>query len=232
MLLQAKEALRNGDGQTALSLADRILDEDETNWEAWYVAMQCFQLIYPIDAYDAANELECARCAIRYAPREQKYRVRKLVHTFLLDKVLAVLERDGQVLSDGRELLGFYQRTAYFDATGAPAKTREKDEPVLAAVRRSFDYCLALFETIPDSALRRSAALNAKAAAVADQWQRTVSLLALRMGLYRHELTREQVQQALQVYGRYLRAVKNKEAIMAKTVAFNTLHEPQLNWLQ
>ena len=232
MLQQAKEALRSGDGQTALSLADRVLEENEANWEAWYIAMQCFQLIYPIDAYDAANELECARCAIRSAPREQKYQVRKLVYTFLLDKVLAVLERDGQVLSDGRELLGFYQRTAYFDAAGAPAKTREKDEPVLSAVRRSFDYCLALFDMIPDSALRRSAALNRKAAAVADQWQKTVSLLALRLGLYRHELTREQVRGALRVYGRYLRAVKGKEAVMARTVAFNTLQEPQLDWLQ
>ena len=232
MLLEARKALQNGDGQTALSLADRMLEENEANWEAWYIAMQCFQLIYPIDAYDAANELECARCAIRYAPHEQKYQVRKLVYTFLLDKVAAVLERDGQVLSDARELLGFYQRTSYFDATGAPAKTREKDEPVLAAIHRSFAYCQALFEMIPDSAIRRSAALNQKAAAVADQWQKTIGYLALRMGLYRYELTREQVQKALQMYGRYLRTVKNKEKIMEKPVAFNTLQESQLDYLQ
>lgn len=232
MLRQAEEALRRGDGHTALQLADQALEQDEGCWEAWYIAMQCFQLIYPIDNYDASNELECARCAIRCAPKERKYRVRKQVYQFLLDKIIDVLKRDAEVLADGRELLGSFQRAAYFDATGAPGKIRQEDAPVIEAVQRSFAYCMALFEAIPDGALRRSAALNAKAAAAADQWQKTVSFLALRMGLYRCQMSREQIREALKTYGRYLRAVKGREAIMAKTVAFNTIQEPQLPYLE
>lgn len=232
MLRQAEEALRRGDGKTALQLADQVLEQDECNWEAWYIAMQCFQLIYPIDACDAANELECARYAIRFAPKEKKYRVRKQVYTFLMDKIIGVLQRSAEVLSDGRELLNEYQRMAYFDASAASQKTREMDAPVLAAVQRSFTYCQELFEAIPDSTIRRSAAMNAKAAEVAQQWQRTVSYLALRIGLYRCQMSRENVQDALRIYGRYLRAVKGKEVIMQRTVAFNTLQEPQLPYLE
>lgn len=232
MLRQAEEALRRGDGQTALRLADQALEQDEQNWEAWYIAMQCFQLIYPIEDCDAANELECARYAIRFAPKEKKYRVRKQVYTFLMDKILGVLQRSAEVLADGRELLNEYQRQAYFDASAASQKAREMDAPVLSAVQHSFTYCQALFEAIPDSAIRRNVALNAKAAEVAQQWQKTVSCLAMRIGLYRCQMSRENVQDALRVYGRYLRAVRDKEAIMQRTVAFNTLQEPQLPYLE
>lgn len=232
MLRQAEESLRRGDGQTALRLADQALEQDEQNWEAWYIAMQCFQLIYPIEDCDAANELECARYAIRFAPKEKKYRVRKQVYTFLMDKILGVLQRSAEVLADGRELLNEYQRQAYFDASAASQKAREMDAPVLSAVQHSFAYCQALFEAIPDSAIRRNAALNAKAAEVAQQWQKTVSCLAMRIGLYRCQMSRENVQDALRVYGRYLRAVRDKEAIMQRTVAFNTLQEPQLPYLE
>lgn len=232
MLRQAEEALRRGDGQSALRLADQALEQDEQNWEAWYIAMQCFQLIYPIEDCDAANELECARYAIRFAPKEKKYRVRKQVYTFLMDKILGVLQRSAEVLADGRELLNEYQRQAYFDASAASQKAREMDVPVLSAVQHSFTYCQALFEAIPDSAIRRNAALNAKAAEVAQQWQKTVSCLAMRIGLYRCQMSRENVQDALRVYGRYLRAVRDKEAIMQRTVAFNTLQEPQLPYLE
>lgn len=232
MLRQAEEALRRGDGQSALRLADQALEQDEQNWEAWYIAMQCFQLIYPIEDCDAANELECARYAIRFAPKEKKYRVRKQVYTFLMDKIFGVLQRSAEVLADGRELLNEYQRQAYFDASAASQKAREMDAPVLSAVQHSFTYCQALFEAIPDSAIRRNAALNAKAAEVAQQWQKTVSCLAMRIGLYRCQMSRENVQDALRVYGRYLRAVRDKEAIMQRTVAFNTLQEPQLPYLE
>lgn len=232
MLRQAEEALKKGDGQTALQLVDQVLEADECNWEAWYIAMQCFQMIYPADVCEASGELESARYAIRFAPKEKKYRVRKQVYLFLMERIIAVLKRSSEVLSDGRELLSEYQRLAYFDASGAPKKTREMDTPVLSAVQHSFVYCQALFEAIPDSAIRRNSALNDKAAEVAQHWQQAVNYLALRMGLYRYQLTRENVQDALRIYGRYLRAVKNKEQIMQKTVAFNTLQVPQMPYLQ
>lgn len=232
MLRQAEEALQKGDGQTALQLADQVLEKDETNWEAWYIAMQCFQFLHPAEKGDAQSELACARYAIRFAPKEKKYRVRKQVYTFLMDKIISVLHRCGDVLSDGRELLGEYQRLAYFDASGAPKKTREMDAKVLAAVKSSSTYCQTLFAAIPDSAISRNGQLNARAAEVAQQWQQMVSYLALRMGLYREQLTRAQIEEALAIYGRYLRAVRGKEQIMQKTVAFNTLQVPQMPFLQ
>ena len=40
-----------------MDLADRILDQDETCVTAWLIAMKSFQLILPIQAYKAENEL-------------------------------------------------------------------------------------------------------------------------------------------------------------------------------
>lgn len=231
MLRQAQEALRRKDGKTALAIADQILEHDETCSQAWLIAMQCFQLIYPIEQYDAQNELNCARYAIRFASKEKKYGVRKRVYLFLMDKILDVLCRDADVLADARELLSFYQRTAYFDARGAAEKTRAHDKDVMDAVLRSFSYCAQLFDFIPDSAVRGNAQLNRKAAEIAQQWQKTYSLVAMRVGLYHCEMPAGDIREALRTYARYLRAVRDKEEIMKAPVPFNTIGEDQLSYL-
>lgn len=231
LLAGAREALLRQDGKTALDLADKALEQDETCFEAWLIAMQSFQLFLPIDAYAPENELGCARYAIRFAPKEQKSRVRTQVYTFLLGKVLEVLRRDAQVLSDGRELVGFYQRTVYFDAGGAAEKARLHDQPVMQAVQKSFSYCEALFAAVPPSAIRRSRRLNDMAAGIADQWQQTYSFYAMRMGMVRYEMTREGIQDGLKKYAFYLRSVRSAEEIIRKTVPFNTTGEDQLAYL-
>ena len=230
-LNQAQDALRRKDGKTALEIVDQVLEQDETCSQAWLIAMQCFQFIYPIEAYQAENELNCARYAIRYAPKEKKYKVRKQVYLFLMNKILDVLRRDADVLADGRSMLNFYQRTVYFDASGAAEKTRNEDKPVMSAVLNSFTFCHEIFNFIPDSAIRSNVELNRKAAEVAHQWQKTYSYVALRVGLYHCELPRKDIQEALRVYARYLRAVRGKEEIMKVTVPFNTVGEDQLAYL-
>ena len=232
LLIRASEALHQQDGKAALEWADKALEQDETRFEAWLIAMQSFQLFLPIDAYDSQNELNCARYAIRFAPKAEKSRVRRQVYTFLLGKVLEVLRRDAEVLSDGRELVSFYQRTAYFDASGASEKARLHDKPVMEAVEKSFAYCKALFAAVPASAIRRSRALNDQASAIAAQWQMTYSYYAMRMGMVSCTMTSEGIQDGLRVYAQFLSPVKGAEEIISKTVPFNTLGEDQLAYLQ
>ena len=216
LILQAEEALYRKDGQTALQITDRLLEQDEGNSKAWFIAMQCFQFIYPIDQYNAENELSCARFAIRSASKEQKYQMKKQVYSFLLEKILAVLKRDAEVLADCRDVLGFYQRTVYFDASGAAEKTRAYDEPVQNAVEKSFSYCEQLFDFIPDSAIRGSRKLNQIAEEIACQWKTTCNYLVMRLGLFHFQLTPEQMNATQMTYTRYLRAVKNKEEMLQK----------------
>jgi hypothetical protein len=187
-----------------MELADQILAQDETCSEAWLIAMKCFQLLYPIEQYNAENELTCARYAIRFAPKERKYAVRKQVYSFLLTKVHEVLARDAEVLGDGRSILSFYQRTVYFDATHAGARTMEE-----------------LFEAIPGSAIAKNAQLNAAAAEVAHQWQRTYSYLEMRYEMYHTTLSRSAVEDGLRQYARFLRNVKGRETLLATPVPFN-----------
>lgn len=221
LLRRAEEALRNRDGRAALEAADKALEQDETCSRAWWISLRCFQYLYPIDQYDSQNELTCARYAIRFCPKPEKYRMRKQIYQFLADKVLDVLKRDAEVLADGREILGFYQRTVYFDASGAAQKTREKDEPVMRAVEKSFSYCEAIFDFIPDSAVRGSRELNRKAAEIGKQWERTYGYLVLRAGLYHMTLPEEQIRTAHRVRERYLRAVKDREEILKKPASFD-----------
>ena len=232
LLRQADEALHAQDGRKALELTDAILAEDERCWQAWLIALRSFQLILPIDACDAQNELTCARWAVRFAPKEEKRRVKKQVWTFLYGRILDVLKRDAEVLADARELVGFYQRTVYYDATGAARKTLEHDQPVREAVLRTFDYCDALFDAVPDSEVRRGAMLNRQAAEIAEAWAHTYSCYAMRLGLCHCEMTREGIQEGLKRYARYLRCVRGREDIIRKTVAFNTLQEDQAVWLE
>lgn len=229
---KAREALHRQDGRQALEWADKALEQDEGCFEAWLIAMQSFQLFLPIDSYDPDNEVSCARYAIRFAPAEKKAQVRKQVYAFLLNKVREVLERDAQVLSDGRELVSFYQRTSYFDASGAPDKAREHDAPLMQAAERSFAYCKALFEAVPPSAIRRSRVLSELAEQIAQRWQKAYSFYAMRMGLVRCEMTREGIQAGLRQYAQYLRPVRHAEEIMRKTVPFNTVGEDQLAYLR
>ena len=221
LLQQARQALHQKDGKTAMDLADQILEQDETNVEAWIIAMKSFQLILPLQAYNAENELECARCAIRAAGKEAKYQTRMQVYTFFLDKILNVLQRDQEVLADGRSIVSFYQRTAYFDATNAARKTLEEDRPVVEAVRGTFAYCEQLFDFIPDSAIKKSARLNKLAAEVAAQWKRTYNYLEMRYELCHSRMDRASVEYGLRQYARYLRAVKEREKLIQVPLSFN-----------
>lgn len=221
LLRQAEQALRDKEGKRALELADRILEEDDAYAAAWLVAMKSFQLIYPVDQYNPENELSCGRFAIRSALKSEKYRVRKDVYLFYLTKIQEVLERAAAVLADGRQVLSFYQKAVYFDAAGAAARTMEQDAPVVRAVLNSFAYCIALFEAIPDSAIRRSALLNRRAEEIAVQWRRTYSYLEIRYEMYHTTLSREMVEKGLQQYARFLRAVKNREELLRAPVPFN-----------
>lgn len=228
---KAREALLRQDGRLALAWADEALTQDERCFEAWLIAMQSFQLFLPIDNYDPQNEIRCARYAIRFAPAEKKAQIKKQVYAFLLGKVQEVLERDAQVLADGRELVSFYQRVSYFDASGAPDKACEHDAPLMRAAEKSFAYCSALFEAVPVSAIRRSRALGERAERIAELWQKAYSFYAMRMGLVRCEMTREGIRAGLEQYARYLRPVRRAEAIMGKIVPFNTVGEDQLAYL-
>lgn len=231
LLCQAEAALERKDGQAALELVNQILDQEEGCAAAWLIAMKSFQLILPIEKYQAENELHCARAAIYYAPREEKYRVRKQVYLFLMTKILDVLKRDVQVLGDGRDLISYYQRTVYFDAEGAARKTADKDRPVREAVMATFPYCKELFEFIPDSFLKKNMECNRKAAEVAAQWARTMNFLEMRFELCHGTMSEAYVKEGLRQYARYLRAVKNKEEILAQGVAFNIYRLDQMEFL-
>lgn len=232
LLDEALEALGRKDGPRAMQLAQQVLDEDENNTTAWLIAMKCFQLLYPIDQYKAENELTCARYAIRSAAKEDKYRVRKQVYQFLLTKILEVLQRDEAVLADGKAVVSFYQRTVYFDAAGATARAMEQDKPVVDAVRRTFAYCRELFDFIPNSALVKNAALNRQAAEIARQWRRTYSYLEIRYELYHTTLSRQEVEEGLRQYARFLRPVKNRDELLRAPVPFNLYRLDQAAYLE
>lgn len=227
LLRQAESALEKKDGHAALELAGQVLDQEESCVTAWLIAMKSFQLILPIEKYQAENELHCAKAAIHYASKEEKYRIRKQVYLFLMTKILDVLKRDVEVLGDGRDLISYYQRTVYFDAEGAAQKTADRDRSVREAVMGTFAYCHELFAFIPDSFIKKNGACNRKAAEVAAQWARTMNFLEMRFELYRRTMTEEYVREGLRQYARYLRAVKNGEEILAQGVAFNIYHLDQ-----
>lgn len=232
LILAAEEALRTGDGKRSMELANQALDEDETCVRAWLIAMKSFQLLLPVEAYEASNEIRCAGYAARFAPPREKYRVRKQIYEFFLHKILEVLKRDREVLADGRQVVSLYQRTVYFDAAHASEKTAREDRPVTDAVLKSFAYCRELFDFIPDSAIKRSAALNGLAAEAAAGWERTCGYLEARFEMYRRTMSREMTEDCLRQYARFLRAVKNREERIRRPAAFNIYRLEQASYLE
>ncbi len=221
LLWEAEDALRTGDGKRSMELADRILYEDESCTTAWLIAMKSFQLLLSVENCQASNEIRCARYAIRFAAPGEKYGVRKQVYEFFLHKIAAVLKRDEQVLADGREAAGLYQRLAYLDASHAAERTAEQDRPLVEAVLKSFAYCRELFDFIPDSALRRNAGWNSLAAEAAGQWRRTCSFLEMRFEMYHRTMSREMAKDCVRQYARFLRTVRNREERIQEALPFN-----------
>lgn len=223
-LLAAQEALTRGDGMRALTLASQVLAEDDACSRAWLVAMQCYQHLGSADTLDPDQEITCGRCAIQTASRAEKYAVSKQVYQFYLARILSILHRCAETLADGKAVVEFYQRTVYFDAAGASQRAMTQDAPTVRAVLRALDACVALFEAIPDSALRRSAALRANALAVAHQWRKTYAYLEMRFELYHSTLSREMVALGLAQYARFLRTLPEREALLASPIPFNLYH--------
>lgn len=233
LLRQAREALENKNGKLALELTCQMVDLDENCVEMWLIAMKSFQWIYPIDGYDPNNELTCGRNALESALPEDRERVAKEIYRFYLDKILQVLKQDAQVLADGREIMTFYQARAYANSGTAIALTCQKDEPLVNAVLKSFEYCKALFEDVPAGTLRADAGLNEMARSAAIQWRQTYNYLEMRFEMYGTNLPRRMVEEGLRQYARFLRTIKDRKDLMEPPIPFNNVCKlDQLSFLE
>ncbi len=225
LLNRARGALAVKDGKQALALATQVLDTEESCPEAWLIAMKSFQLILPIDQYDPQNELTCGEGAIEESTERERPAVSRKVYRYYLTKIQEVLKRDADVLADGRSLLTYYQAKAYTSPSTAAALTRKKDEPLIRAVLRSFEYCKALFDAVPLDILRQNRVLNEQTRGVAVQWRMTYGYLEMRYEMVGQHLPRKTVEDGIRQYARFLRPLADGRDMIEKPLPFNTIHK-------
>lgn len=229
---EIRTALTEKRGQEVYDMANAALDEDEEDSQAWYFLMRSFELLLPVEGYQASNELTCGKYAMEYAAAEVRDAMEARVCSFYLEKALNVLEFEEKKLADAKEIAGFYQRKVYFDARNAGAITFEKDKPLIDAVRASFEYVFALFEGVPEQVVRENRVINSLCRKLARQWQRTYSYLEIRYEFYGKRLSDEDIRYGLERYAELLKDVAGAEEIAAKPVPFNLFQWDQMEYLR
>ncbi len=226
-----RSAIEHKKGQEAYDLANAVLDEDEDDAWAWFYLMKTFELLLPVEQYQASNELTCGENAIECAGADEQEAMAAKVYAFYLEKARNVLELDEKKLSDAREIANFYQRRVYFDERKAASETYEEDRPLIDAVRRSFHYAFALFDGVDRGMIRMNRVLEQLATKLAHQWRRTYSYVEIRYEFYGGRLSDEDIKKGLKGYAHLLRDVADAESILEKPAPFNLFQWDQVSYL-
>lgn len=226
----AKEALELKDGNTSLKLSDEILAEDESCYEAWIIALKSFELILSIEQYKAQDDLQCAKYAVSFAPKECKNQVRKEVYLYLLNKINSVINKLADILANGTSIMGFYQKTAYFNAASAAKLTMEEDSQLIQSVKNAFSYCMDVFEGIPVSVFR-TRVFKEKCLLIANSHRKAMNYLLMRYQLYSRPFTLDEQQKALKDYAGYLKFVPTGKEILLSSIPYNISNlDPLVYW--
>lgn len=175
----AKDAIDSVNGDEAYSYANRALETDPSNAEAWLVKMKAAGLIATLGDMKVLDVINAGKKAIEYSNKE----LEKDVYSFYLTKCLNDLQFFMTQLEDTTTMKELYEANCQLAPFSASQKTLECDS-VLGMVITQADMVVSLRTNVPDSFVSNDNDIAHLVGEVAKQWVYYTNSVNSRFNVY------------------------------------------------
>lgn len=184
----AKDAIDSVNGEEAYSYANRALETDPSNAEAWFVKMKAVGLMATLGDMKVLDVINAGKKAIEYSNKE----LEKDVYSFYLTKCLNDLQFFMGKLEDTDTMKELYDANCQIAPFSAAQKTLECDS-VLGMVINQADLVVSLRTNVPDSIVSNDNDIAHLVGEVAKQWVYYTNSVNSRFNVYGMNINDETV---------------------------------------
>jgi len=175
----AKDALDSVNGEEAYSYANRALETDPSNAEAWLVKMKAANLKATLGDMKVLDVINAGKKAIELSNKEYE----KEVYSFYLTTCLGDLQFFMTQLEDTATMKELYEANCQLAPFSASQKTLEYDS-VLGMVLTQADMVVSLRTNVPDSFVSNDDDIMHLVGEVAKQWVYYTNSVNSRFNVY------------------------------------------------
>ena len=180
LLNLSKAALEASNGQEALDFANKILEINSQNAEAWYIKMKAHGLLAIFKDLKCNEVIIAGRNAIRFGNSSA---MKKNVYNYFLNKCLNDLMFCMTTLQNTKDIKRLYDANCRLDAFKATKETLSSDTIADLAIR-SETSILKLRYAVPNDEITNDTTLARLTGEVAKQWVYYQNSLNARFNIY------------------------------------------------
>lgn len=184
----AKDAIDSANGEEAYSYANRALETNPSNADAWFIKMQAAGLIATLGDLKILDVLNAGKKAIELSNNELK----KEINVYYLTKCLNDLKFCMTQLQDTQAIKELYDANVQLTPFSASEKTLQCDS-VLELVLTQIDMIIALRTAVPDNIVSEDDNIAHLVCEIAKQWVYYTNAVNRRFNVYGMSLNDETV---------------------------------------
>ena len=184
----ANTALDNNNGEEAYSYANRVLEIDSNNPDAWFIKMKATSLIAILADLRANEVINAGLKAIEYSNEELAIPV----YEFYLTKLLNDLIFCSSLLFDTQDIKSLFDANCQLYPFKASELTANADE-VLAVILNQVDNEIALRDAVPNNVIAPNPEITRLVVEVAKQWGYFTQSVNDRFNVYKMNISDEMI---------------------------------------
>lgn len=188
LLQLAQEAISSVNGEEAYSYANRVLEIEPNNAQAWFLRMIGVDLTAILEDLKVFEVIKAGNNAIKYSNNE----LSKDVYVYYLTKCLNDLELCMNQLADTDAIKRLYAVNSQLYAFSATENTLASDT-IADIIVTQVDIVVKLRESVPDSLVSSDPEISRLVSEVAKQWVYYTNALNTRFNVYGAKLSDDTV---------------------------------------
>ena len=186
----ANDALDSINGEEAYSYANRVLESDPSNAEAWFIKMKAVGLLSTLGDLKVIDVINAGKKAIELSNKKME----KEVYTFFLSKCLNDLQFCMTQLQDTDAISEVYNANCQLYPFNASEKTVQLDS-ILNLVLCQIDMIVSLRTEVPDKFVGNDEVITHLVGEVAKQWVYYTNAVNARYNVYGMKMNDETVEE-------------------------------------
>ncbi len=186
----SRTAYAGGNGESASSYADKALEMDPQNADAWIAKMKAIEYMATLGNLRLMEVYELGKKAISCAKtQDEKEKISAMVCRYQLQRALDLLKLATSKMQDTAEIQNTYRKFAAISIMSASEHTSDLDKTTVSIYDKVASEAINFVLLIPDAVLEANLPLCRLAEECRKQYQFETNALAARYRIYGMSLT-------------------------------------------